>query len=357
MPDLFERLPKYVQIKESLREEINEGYIKEGQKLPSEETLIDRFGASKMTVIRALQELVQEGYLKRIQGKGTFVTHPIPQLPIIGVMLPYTDRGVFHVILHAIEDQARSLGYGILLCNVYDNDEKAYSFVKRIVSFKAAGLIIAPSGNLENSSRHKDCFKLLKQYSIPTVCIGNSMVGMEEAPTIKSNISEGMSDLTNVVIRWGHRRIILICKDEDLITSVDAIEGFKNAIAQNNIDVAEIISLSEKQSFDDLVQHLKIIINHYKPTVFMTLHDNFALHLIGLLRNIPSATAEKISVTGVDDLPYVEHSGLTTLRRPLYETGRKAITLLHEIINHNQSQSLSLPCEVIIRSSLSILSN
>ena len=358
MPDLFERLPKYVQIKEALKKEIDIGYLKEGQKLPSELSLIDRFGASKMTVIHALQELVHEGYLRRAQGKGTFVTRPIPRMPIIGVMLPCTDKGVFHVILHAIEEQARSLGYGVLLCNVYDCPEKAHSFIKRLISAKASGLIVAPLGSKDELNRYKDCLGLLQEYDVPMVSIGTAFDEMHNVSIIQSNVAEGMSDLTKVVTQRGHRRIILICRDDDFTNAAESIQGFNHAISQNNnIDLAEIVTFSEDQSFDDRIKQLTIIINQYEPTVLMALHDHFALQLIGLLRHIASPAAERISVTGVNDLPCVEHAGLTTLRLPLYEKGRKAIDLLHEIINNNQPQSLILPCEVIIRSSLSILSD
>lgn len=49
--------------------------LKPGDKVPSERELCDKFGVSRMTVRQAIGDLVAEGKLERIQGKGTFVAH------------------------------------------------------------------------------------------------------------------------------------------------------------------------------------------------------------------------------------------------------------------------------------------
>jgi GntR family transcriptional regulator len=66
-------VPLYQQIKESLRKEILERRLKEKEKIPSERSLCERFGVSRITVRQALSELLAEGLIERRQGKGTFV--------------------------------------------------------------------------------------------------------------------------------------------------------------------------------------------------------------------------------------------------------------------------------------------
>jgi GntR family transcriptional regulator len=48
-----------------------------GSRFPTDRELIDSFGVSRITVNQAVQSLVNSGYLKRQQGKGTFVTRPV----------------------------------------------------------------------------------------------------------------------------------------------------------------------------------------------------------------------------------------------------------------------------------------
>ena len=69
-------IPLYVQIKNYIREKIETGELKKGDKIPPEELLCEKFNVSKITVIRALRDLVNEGIIFRKQGKGSFVKEP-----------------------------------------------------------------------------------------------------------------------------------------------------------------------------------------------------------------------------------------------------------------------------------------
>lgn len=72
-------IPLYAQVKHTLQEEI-ENRMKPGDALPSEPELEKRFNVSRITVRRALDELVSEGLIVRQQGRGTFVREqPIAQ--------------------------------------------------------------------------------------------------------------------------------------------------------------------------------------------------------------------------------------------------------------------------------------
>lgn len=80
------RQPKlYEQVKAHLREGIAAGTWKAGEKIPSEFELMDRLGASRMTVHRALRELSAEGVLLRVQGAGSFVQAPPPRSPLLQI--------------------------------------------------------------------------------------------------------------------------------------------------------------------------------------------------------------------------------------------------------------------------------
>lgn len=69
-------LPLYVQLQEVLRDEIHNGRLKPGDRLPPERELSGQFQMSRMTVRQALNQLVADGLLHRIQGKGTYVARP-----------------------------------------------------------------------------------------------------------------------------------------------------------------------------------------------------------------------------------------------------------------------------------------
>lgn len=69
-------VPLYYQLKEIFRSWISAGKFDSDGRFPSESELQKRFGVSRMTIRRALSELVHEGFLIREQGRGSFVVRP-----------------------------------------------------------------------------------------------------------------------------------------------------------------------------------------------------------------------------------------------------------------------------------------
>ena len=66
-------LLKYQTVKKEIMRMINDGLLDDSKCLPPENTLCDMIKASRMTVRKAVDELVAEDILYRIQGKGTFI--------------------------------------------------------------------------------------------------------------------------------------------------------------------------------------------------------------------------------------------------------------------------------------------
>lgn len=73
MEHINSMVPKYYVIKNKLIEMINSEEFIDAGMIPSERELMSMFNVSRITVKRAIDELVNEGYLYRIQGKGTFI--------------------------------------------------------------------------------------------------------------------------------------------------------------------------------------------------------------------------------------------------------------------------------------------
>lgn len=67
------RTPIYLQLREIVRSKIEEGEYLPGMAIPSENKLAETFGINRLTVRNAVEALVHEGILQRVQGKGVFV--------------------------------------------------------------------------------------------------------------------------------------------------------------------------------------------------------------------------------------------------------------------------------------------
>ena len=69
-------IPLYQQVIDIIKNEINSGAYKSGARIPNEFELAESYKVGRVTVRRAIEELVQQGYLTKRQGKGTFVNAP-----------------------------------------------------------------------------------------------------------------------------------------------------------------------------------------------------------------------------------------------------------------------------------------
>jgi len=68
--------PLYRQVEVALRDRILQGEWSHGAKIPSEEQLCKDYGVSRVTMRQAIRTLVDDGYLERGRGRGTFVREP-----------------------------------------------------------------------------------------------------------------------------------------------------------------------------------------------------------------------------------------------------------------------------------------
>lgn len=91
-----EKIPRYQVIKNHILDRIYSGEFEPESKIESENELASRFDVSRLTVQRAIRDLTSAGYLKRVQGAGTFVAPRSPQFSLFEV--------------RDIADQSRAMG-------------------------------------------------------------------------------------------------------------------------------------------------------------------------------------------------------------------------------------------------------
>jgi GntR family transcriptional regulator len=77
-------VPLYYQLRQALLDEIRRNGLKPGAQLPTEMDIERRYQVSKSTIRQAISDLVADGIVERIQGKGTFVAAPkIRHIPML----------------------------------------------------------------------------------------------------------------------------------------------------------------------------------------------------------------------------------------------------------------------------------
>lgn len=75
----------YQQVKDYVLGKISDGSLAAGERVPSEQELVQEFGVARMTVNRALRELAEQGVIVRVAGVGSFVAEEKPQSTLLRI--------------------------------------------------------------------------------------------------------------------------------------------------------------------------------------------------------------------------------------------------------------------------------
>ena len=78
-------LALYQQVKDHVLRKISDGSLAAGERVPSEQELVQAFGVARMTANRALRELAEQGVIVRVAGVGSFVAEEKPQSTLLRI--------------------------------------------------------------------------------------------------------------------------------------------------------------------------------------------------------------------------------------------------------------------------------
>lgn len=136
-------LVKYKEIASFIISKIEEGELKKGDRLSTEEELQEQFGVSRQTIRNSLKILEDDGYISRQRGSGSYVTwENIPKERTIGVMIGYMSPYIYPDIVRGIDQVLASKGYGIDLGFSHYSLEYERKYLQRMLDMNVSGVII-----------------------------------------------------------------------------------------------------------------------------------------------------------------------------------------------------------------------
>lgn len=210
MIDKTSQTPRYYQLKEILKTEIEEKY-RPGELFPSQRELMRRSGLAYATIGRTINELVQEGLLYREQGRGTFVAKPergkdkaLKNIAVSFLEIFTSSHLYLSLVLRGIGEVCNREGYAVqLLATPEDTIHKDHlHFARALVEGHQAGLIGASQMSLKD-------ILLIKEAKIPFVSLTDDLPG-KDFHCVLSDFFSGACQVLEHLIKLGHRRIGLI---------------------------------------------------------------------------------------------------------------------------------------------------
>jgi GntR family transcriptional regulator, arabinose operon transcriptional repressor len=343
-----------------IREQIINGTFPQGEKIPSEYELAQKFGYSRQTVRQAIGNLVLEGLLQREQGKGTFVQNGSNKAKKktyrIGVITTYLDDYIFPGIIHGIEKVMTEKGYTVSLGITYNNSLNEEHSLHQILQSGVDGLIIEGTKSaLPN--RNEELFKRINEQGIPMVFINGVHSDFCKSYVVMDDVKAGEM-VTEILIKNNHKKIGGIFKSDD-IQGIKRFSGMINMAKEHQIPIDDgrilwYTTEDLKYLFDGRFDQY-ILERFYECTGVVCYNDQIAANFIQVLKRKGIKVYDEISLVSFDNSFLAKEMvyNLTSVNYPSSAIGETVAELLVKSIqNPSYEEKIKLKPSVTIRESV-----
>ena len=353
---------KYRDILEKIQGDIRSGRYSPGQRLPSEAELVRRYGASRMTVFRAMHELQTMGLVVRRVGSGTFVAlNSNAKSHVFGLLIPELGQTeIFEVICKGMMESPEAARHSLLWGNSSskenEKEEVAEQLCHHYIAKKVSGVFFAPvefsSGRYQANHR---IVEALDKAHIPVVLLDRCL---ERYPRRSRYDLVGIDNRRTAYIATEHlfaagaQRIAFLARPHSA-TTVDArIAGYREALeARSSGNYRASVHLGDPSD----EKFIQAILKKSRPDAFLCANDFTAGKLMHTLLSIGQRIPEDIRIVGIDDVKYASllPVPLTTQHQPCRDIGRTALAIMLDRISNLDlpARDVLLGCRMIVRQS------
>jgi GntR family transcriptional regulator of arabinose operon len=360
--------PKYRQIIDSLRQGILAGHYRKGARLPSEAELVRRFGVSRMTVVKAMQYLQQEGLLVRRTGSGSFASDGTVTLGskklVFGLIIPdLGETEIFEPICKGMVMTPGAAGHSLAwgssggsLETPANKEDEAERLCEQYIEQKVSGVFFAPVEFGERRDHvNRKVLKSLSMSEIPIVLLDRCVQRLTERREYDlvglDNRRAGYV-VTDHLVRQGAKRICFLALEGSAETVDDRMVGYREALYAHGQPVMRELVL--RMDPRDAVAVGRSIEELGIDAVFCA-NDHTAAQLMQTLMGLGVRVPQDVRIAGIDDVKYASllPVPLTTVRQPCREIGAAAIAAMMDRVSTPglPARSILLDGALVVRQS------
>ncbi len=351
--------PKYLQLKDFIKNSIQNGELVKGEKIYSENELAKKFNISRHTVRQAIGEMVNEGWLYRSQGSGTFVSSikGIKKEPskIIGVITTYLDDYIFPSIIKGIDNVLSKQGYSMILSHTNNKIEREAQCITSMLQKNVDGFIIEPTKSALPNPNH-ELYMEIKKKDLPLILINGYYPSQDNSYVVEDDEAGGYL-AANHLFSLGHEKIGGIFKVDD-IQGHNRYKGVVKAHREHGLHIAEeSVIWYTTEDLDNLFDeyHGNTVLKRLADCSGMVCYnDQIALMVLELLKKSGKKVPGDVSVVSFDDseLATASEIKLTTLAHPGGFLGEKAADGLLDLLRFKKHKIKEcIKPELVVRSS------
>ena len=220
----------YQRVYDDLLQDILSGKYPEGAYLPSELALAERYGISRITSRRALQELEKNGLILRNPGKGSWVAPQTDGKKLIGLSLSNFDTLFGMDFIKGAVSEAHRLGYLVILQIGYFLSSHEEIRLRELISAGVSGIVHVPLYEaLQVSSAMAEAVR-----TVPMVFGDREIVGMDVPLVCTDNVA-ATETLCRKLYEKGHRHIAFVSSKTDSTAVGERYKGYLRFCETNSI--------------------------------------------------------------------------------------------------------------------------
>lgn len=271
----------------------------------------------------------------------------------IGVIVPRLNSYFMSTVIAGIESVANKEGYNLIISQSSESFEKEMASAKTMFNNRVDGLLVSLAYDTEDLTHFDSFFKR----KIPLIFF-DRVVEHENCTNILIDNRKAAYEATAHLIKQGCKKIVHITATPKRNVYVDRLQGYKQALADNDIsfqdDYVIISNLSQEAGVVAADQILKM--NPLPDAVFVA-NDNCAVGCMLAIKQAGIKIPQDMAFVGFNNDPVskVIEPNLTTINYPGYEMGEVAA---RNLINHlsgkatiRSTNTIILRSELIIRDS------
>lgn len=230
---------------------------------------------------------------------------------LIGCIMPKLHTGFFASLVDAIEEEARSSGYEIILCNSQENTELERRYLEFYKSGMMDGMLINPSDNVKNQDIY---FSMLKE-NFPFVFVDRYIEEIN-ASFVTTDGYYGANMLTNELIKRGHKKILFLNHGQSRNTSVqiERYEGYKDAVKAKGL-VPKRSYVEQEKPFEEQGM-FKILTGANRPTALCLVSSMDIYYVLKLCQKLDYLIPKDIELATFDrfSLEYSDSANMELAR-------------------------------------------
>jgi LacI family transcriptional regulator len=261
---------------------------------------------------------------------------------LIGVTMPFVNPGYFAQILSGAAEALYEQGLRAVLCPTRHSHERETSLLDQLASGDADGAILVlpeeSAGELE----------ALAEHGFPFVVVDPRTEVPDGIPVVRAAHSSGATQATRHLLGLGHRRIGVIAGPSGWVATQERLRGYHAALAGAGVLPDESLVRYSNFRVDGGRQEAAALLDlPDPPSAVFAFNDSMAIGVMQEAAARGLRIPQDCSVVGFDDTveATIVVPALTTVRQPLAELGRTAVSVLLRQLHNRSFEPLRIELE------------